>query len=60
MYYGATWSDRHCAGVVPDHRLNERINVLGSVDGVNYYYCSGNFYRSVFQGNNLVYVTAKP
>lgn len=30
------------------------------VDGVNYYYCSGNFYKAVFQGNNLVYVTAKP
>ncbi len=28
--------------------------------GVNYYYCSGNFYRAVFQGNQLVYVTAKP
>jgi hypothetical protein len=30
------------------------------VDGVNYYYCSGNFYRAEFQGNQLVYVTAKP
>ena len=30
------------------------------VGGVNYYYCGGNFYRSAFQGNNLVYVTAKP
>ena len=30
------------------------------VDGVNYYYCGGNFYRATFQGNNLVYVTAKP
>jgi hypothetical protein len=30
------------------------------VGGVEYYYCSGNFYRAVFQGNNLVYVTAKP
>jgi len=30
------------------------------VDGVDYYYCGGNFYRAVFQGNNLVYVTAKP
>ena len=28
--------------------------------GVNYYYCSGNFYRAVFQGNQLVYVTARP
>ena len=28
--------------------------------GVNYYYCGGNFYRAVFQGNQLVYVTAKP
>lgn len=30
------------------------------VGGVNYYYCGGNFYRAVFQGNELVYVTAKP
>jgi hypothetical protein len=27
---------------------------------VEYYYCGGNFYRAVFQGNNLVYVTAQP
>lgn len=30
------------------------------VGGVNYYYCGGNFYRAVFQGNSLVYVTAQP
>lgn len=30
------------------------------VAGVEYYYCGGNFYRAVFQGNQLVYVTAKP
>ncbi len=30
------------------------------VGGVEYYYCVGNFYRAVFQGNQLVYVTAKP
>ena len=30
------------------------------VDGVNYYYCGGNFYRTMFQGNQVVYVTAKP
>ncbi len=30
------------------------------VGGVAYYYCGGNFYRAVFQGNRLVYVTAKP
>jgi len=30
------------------------------VDGVDYYYCSGNFYKAAFQGNNLVYVTTKP
>jgi hypothetical protein len=30
------------------------------VGGIEYYYCSGNFYRAVFQGNQLVYVTAKP
>jgi hypothetical protein len=30
------------------------------VGGVEYYYGGGNFYRAMFQGNNLVYVTAKP
>ena len=30
------------------------------VGGKQYYYCGGNFYRAVLQGNNLVYVTAKP
>ena len=30
------------------------------VGGVDYQYCDGNFYRAVFQGNNLVYVTARP
>jgi hypothetical protein len=30
------------------------------VSGVEYYYCGGNFYRTAFQGNQLVYVTAKP
>jgi hypothetical protein len=30
------------------------------VGGVQYYYCGGNFFRAVFQGNTLVYVTAKP
>ena len=30
------------------------------VGGVEYYYCGGNFYRAVFQGNKLVYVTARP
>jgi hypothetical protein len=30
------------------------------VGGEEYYYCGGNFYRAVFQGNKLVYVTAKP
>jgi hypothetical protein len=30
------------------------------VGDVEYYYCGGNFYRAVFQGNQLVYVTEKP
>jgi hypothetical protein len=30
------------------------------VGGVEYYYCGGNFYRASFQGNSLVYVTARP
>jgi len=30
------------------------------VGGVEYYYCAGNFYRAMFQGNSLVYVTAQP
>jgi hypothetical protein len=28
--------------------------------GVNYYYCSGNFYQAAYQGSTLVYVTTKP
>ena len=28
--------------------------------GEEYYHCGDNYYRAVFQGNNLVYVTAKP
>jgi hypothetical protein len=31
-----------------------------SSGGIEYYYCAPNYYRAVFQGNNLVYVTAKP
>ena len=30
------------------------------VSGVEYYQCGANYYRAVFQGNSLVYVTAKP
>jgi hypothetical protein len=30
------------------------------VGGVEYYYCGGNFYRAVFHGNTLIYVTTKP
>jgi hypothetical protein len=30
------------------------------VGGVEYYSCGGTFYRAVFQGNTLVYVTAQP
>lgn len=42
------------------------VNVLPSgctpkdIGGVEYYYCGGNCYRAVFQGNNLVYVTTQP
>ena len=28
--------------------------------GVEYYKCGDNYYRAMFQGNSLVYVTAKP
>jgi glucose/arabinose dehydrogenase len=31
-----------------------------AVGGVEYYHCGVNYYRAVFQGNNLVYVTAQP
>ena len=31
-----------------------------SVDNVAYYHCGSNWYRSAFQGNNLVYVTTDP
>lgn len=34
--------------------------VATPVGGVEYYYGGGNFYRAVFQGNSLVYVTAQP
>lgn len=34
--------------------------VATPVAGVAYYYCGGNFYRAMFQGNQLVYVTAQP
>ena len=34
--------------------------VATPVGGVEYYYCGGNFYRAMFQGNTLVYVTAQP
>ena len=30
------------------------------VGGVEYYHCGVNYYRAVFEGNNLVYVTAQP
>jgi hypothetical protein len=31
-----------------------------SVDNVEYYHCGQNYYRTAFQGNTLVYVTADP
>jgi hypothetical protein len=31
-----------------------------TASGIEYYKCGANYYRAVFQGNNLVYVTAKP
>ena len=31
-----------------------------AIGGVEYYYCGGNYYRTAFQGSNLVYVTATP
>lgn len=34
--------------------------VATPVNGVEYYYGGGNFYRAVFQGNQLVYVTTQP
>jgi type II secretory pathway pseudopilin PulG len=30
------------------------------VGGVNYYYCGGNFYKAVYEGSTLKYVTTKP
>jgi hypothetical protein len=30
------------------------------VDGVNYYYCGGNFYQAVYEGSALKYITVKP
>ncbi len=31
-----------------------------AIGGVEYYNCGGNYYRTAFQGSNLVYVTANP
>jgi len=31
-----------------------------TADNVQYYHCGENYFRAVFQGNNLVYVTATP
>jgi hypothetical protein len=30
------------------------------ISGTQYYQCGADYYRAAFQGNNLVYVTAKP
>ena len=34
--------------------------VATAVGGVEYHQCGVNYYRAVFQGNNLVYVTTEP
>jgi len=34
--------------------------VSAPIGGVEYYLCSGTYYRPAFQGNNLVYVVQKP
>jgi nucleoid-associated protein YgaU len=34
--------------------------VATPVGGVNYYYCGGNFYKAVYEGSTLKYVTTKP
>jgi hypothetical protein len=34
--------------------------VSAPISGVEYYLCSGTYYRPAFQGNNLVYVVQKP
>jgi hypothetical protein len=31
-----------------------------AVGGVEYYHCGSDYYRAVFQGNTLVYVTTAP
>lgn len=31
-----------------------------AINGIEYYHCGSNYYRAVFQGNSLVYVTTKP
>ena len=30
------------------------------INGVNYFNCSGTFYRAGFQGNNIVYIVSQP
>ena len=34
--------------------------VSTAIGGVEYQHCGVNYYRAVFEGNNLVYVTAQP
>jgi len=34
--------------------------VSAPISGIEYYLCGGVYYRAAFQGNNLVYVVAKP
>src|SRR6266498_3456071 len=34
--------------------------VSTAINGTEYYHCGVNYYRAVFQGNSLVYVTAQP
>ena len=43
--------------VVPNLPAGATATTVGDVE---YYHSGGNYYRAVFQGNNLVYVTAKP
>jgi hypothetical protein len=76
MVTSTAWAQQHAAAAAPAAAppatagkplpLGSVVSALPAgctstpVGGVDYYYCAGNFYRAVFQGNSLVYVTAKP
>jgi len=51
------------AGALPEGTVVSKLPAgctTTQASGVEYYHCGANYYRAAFQGNSLVYVTAKP